>query len=101
MRRTARTIATTNHNTSNHKAALVTAANAIPAGDDGAERNGPPRTNHQMVTPGCTKSRNGFLATDGMTFPEASNARAAALAIASTAAAITHRHRVIRLMHDA
>ena len=33
------------------------AANAIPGGEDGAARNGPPRTSHQAVTPGCTKSR--------------------------------------------
>src|SRR5882672_2177600 len=101
MRRTARTMVTTNHNIGNNNAAFAAAATAIPKGDDGAERNGPPRTNHQTVTPGCTKSTRGFLTTDGMISPEASNARAPVLAIASAAATRSHHQRATGLMHAA
>lgn len=90
MRRTARAMATANHSTSNHNAVFAAAANAIPVGEGGAERNGPPRTSHQTVVPGYTNPRRGSLTTDGMTSVEASNASAAALAIASTAAARGH-----------
>jgi len=101
MRRTARATATTNHSNSNHNAVFVAAANAIPAGEDGAERNGPPRTNHQTVTPGCTNSSRGSLTTDGVTSTEASITSAAVLVIASTAAARSHHCRATDLMHAA
>jgi hypothetical protein len=42
MRRTTRAPATANHNTSKYNRVFVATANAIPLGDDGAERNGPP-----------------------------------------------------------
>lgn len=92
---------TKNHKTSSHHAAFVAAANAIPEGDDGAERNGPPRTNHQTVRPGCTNSERGFLITDGIILAEASNASAAALAIASAALARNHQLLMSLLMHAA
>ena len=101
MRQTARAMATANHSTSNHNAVFVVAANAIPVGENGAERNGPPRTSHQTVVPGCTNPRRGSRTTDGMTSAEASNASAATLAIASTAAASSHHWRVTELMRAA
>jgi len=52
----------TNHKASNHKITFMAAANAIPMNDDGTEQNAPPRTNHQMVTPGCTKLERGLIA---------------------------------------
>src|SRR6188508_597593 len=84
VRQTARTTTSTNHKAITHNAAFAAAANAIPVGEDGAERNGPPRTSHQTVTPGCTKSERGFLTAEGMTPAIASSARAAALMIANT-----------------
>ena len=86
-RRITRTTAMTSNTTSNHNAVFAAAANAMPVGEDGAERNGPPSTNHQTVTPGSTKSERGLRITDGMVSGEPSADRTAALTIASTAAA--------------
>ena len=91
IRRTARTMATTHQSTSNHSAAFAAAANAIPWGECGAVRNGPPRTSHQTAMPGPTKSESGFLNSDGMAVCAPSNPSAAALAIDSISAARSHR----------
>jgi hypothetical protein len=82
------------------RSAFTMAANAIPVGDEGTVRNGPARTNHQTVTPGCTKSERGALTIDGMTLGEDSNARAAALADNSTIPARSHQ-RFLTLFMDA
>ena len=88
---------TTNHSNASHKAVFVAAANAIPVGEDGAERNGPPSTSHHTVVPGCTNPSMGSLITDGMTSAEASNVNAATLATASSTVAKSHRWRVTGL----
>src|SRR6266566_3675468 len=76
-------MATTTHRTTNHSAVLAAAVNAMPEGEDGADRNGPPRTSHHTATPGSTNVDSGFLNADAMTAAEPSNTSAAALAIAS------------------
>src|SRR4029434_1374937 len=81
-----------NHNTSHHKVAFVATANAIPVGEDGKSRNGPPKTNHQMITPGCTKSKSGSRRPEEKTSAELSRAKAPALAITNTTARTNH-HR--------
>ena len=101
MRRIARPMTTANHSTSNHNAVFVVAANAIPVGEDGAERNGPPKTSHHTVVPGCTNPRRGSLTTDGMISADARNASAATLAIASNVVARSHQRRITLLMHAA
>jgi hypothetical protein len=92
MRRTKRTVTTTNHETTSHSTAFAAAANAIPEAEAGTERNGPPRTSHHTATPGSTKLDSGFLNTDGMTVIEPSAVSAVALVIASTTAN-RHHHR--------
>ena len=98
MRRIARPMTTANHSTSNHNAVFAVAANAIPVGEDGAERNGPPKTSHHTVVPGCTNPRRGSRTTDGMISADASNASAATLAIASNVVARSHQRRTTWLM---
>ena len=93
MRLTTRAPATANHSTSKYNRVFVAAAKAIPAGEDGTERNGPPKTSHQTVTPGCANSRRGSLTTDGMSAPEATDTRAATLARARIPAARSHHTR--------
>jgi hypothetical protein len=94
MRRTIRTVATTNHETSSHNAAFAAAANAIPEAETGTERNGPPRTSHHTATPGSTNLDSGFLNADGMTVIEPRALSAVALVIASTTADRYHHRRV-------
>ena len=94
MRRTKRTVTTTNHETTSHSTAFAAAANAIPEAEAGTERNGPPRTSHHTATPGSTNLDSGFLNTDGMTVIEPSAVSAVALAMASTTADRHHRRRV-------
>ena len=84
----------TSHTKNNQNAAFAAAANAIPAGDDGAVLNSPPKANHQTVMPGCTKSERGLLTIDGMTSADETNASAAALAITSAGAAMKSHLRV-------
>ena len=99
MCRMIRTINNTNQMATSQKIALVMAANAIPEGDDGTERKGPAKTNHQTVTPGCTKSEMGSLTTDGMTLGDDSNARKIALAVENIEPARSHQ-RALGLLTD-
>jgi hypothetical protein len=74
------------------------AAKAMPVGDEGAMRNGPASTNHQTVTPGCTKLEMGSLTMDGMALGDDSSARETALAVENTNPAQSHRKFLNLLM---
>jgi len=83
----------------NHqKAVFAAAAKTMSLSEPGAPRKGPPRANHQIVTPGSTKAEIGSRTTDAMTAPEASHARMAALVNNKAAAVTSDQRRIIRLV---
>ena len=100
MRWSMRSVNRTNQRATSHDSAFTRAVNAIPEMVAGTERNGPPRTNHQTVMPGCTKPERGSRSADGVTLEDESKAGAAALAAASTTAARNHQ-RALSLRMDA